>query len=215
MKEKILESLKTKYSNLGLSENILSDFASMIALSVTTEEGIEKAVNDCGSVLKTIQSSADKLRSEHQKKIAELQKQQQPKTEPQQEDKPKPNPKGDEPPEWATKMMSTFEGLVKEIGGIKAERTTERRKAEFDKVIGSLPDFARKVYAKTDYSKMTDEQFSALLTETSSEVESFNKEFKAKGGVFGTPKFGENVKKNDEPQATKEELGAVMSKIQW
>lgn len=218
MKQKILESLKTKYSNLGLSEDTLGSMADVLALSVTSEDGIDKAVDGVSGFLKALQSKADRMRSESAKKVADLQseiaKLQKGNDGNGAKPEPKPEPQQGGMPDWAKSLIDTISTIGDEVKSIKTERTTENRRAQFDSVINGLPDFAKKVYARTELSKLTDEQFNTLLSETKTYVESFNKEFKANSGVFGAPRFGNNAKKEPEvQQATKEEIADVVAKM--
>ena len=45
MKKKILDALKTKYANLGISDSVLDRVAENLAKTVTEEDGIEAAVS--------------------------------------------------------------------------------------------------------------------------------------------------------------------------
>ena len=65
MKEKILTTLKTKYSNLGFSSKVLDGIASSIEKSVTDESQIETAISGVEPFLKVFQSEADRARTEY------------------------------------------------------------------------------------------------------------------------------------------------------
>ena len=74
MKEKVLAALKTRYSNLGLSEKVLGRVAAYLAKTVKDETEIENAVSDSDvkDMLSEMQSDADRLRTEKQKIQSEL-----------------------------------------------------------------------------------------------------------------------------------------------
>lgn len=79
MKQKILQALKTEYSNLGLSERALDGVASFIEKTVTDEAGIDAAIKEASvsALLKIYQSEMDSERrkaSELQKTLAGLKK---------------------------------------------------------------------------------------------------------------------------------------------
>jgi hypothetical protein len=60
VKEKILAALKTKYKNLGFDDKTLEQVTDLLGQYVTTDEGIEPAINGAESTLKTFQSLIDK-----------------------------------------------------------------------------------------------------------------------------------------------------------
>ena len=65
MKTKILAALKTKYSNLGLSDKAFDGVAALLVKTVTKDEEIETAVagSEVEVLLKSIQSSVDAERT--------------------------------------------------------------------------------------------------------------------------------------------------------
>lgn len=74
MKTKILAALKTKYSNLGLSEKAFDGVAALLVKTVTKEEEIEGAVAESSveTLLKAIQSSVDAERTNASKAKKDL-----------------------------------------------------------------------------------------------------------------------------------------------
>ncbi|GJH39886.1 hypothetical protein RCZ04_04360 [Capnocytophaga sp. HP1101] len=76
-KEKILQSLKTKYAALGLSAQVLEGVATNLSIFVTEENQLEPAIAGAEPMLKQFQSFADsrvnafKTESEKYKKEAE------------------------------------------------------------------------------------------------------------------------------------------------
>lgn len=65
MKQKILTSLKTKYSHLGLGNEALDGVASVLEKTIKSEDEIETAVSGVEGMLKVMQSNADRARTEY------------------------------------------------------------------------------------------------------------------------------------------------------
>lgn len=65
MKQKILDALKTKYSNKGFSKEALNGVASYLEKTVTDESQIDNVVDGVEPLLSVFQSDADKLRNEN------------------------------------------------------------------------------------------------------------------------------------------------------
>ena len=76
MKDKLFQSLKQKYSNLGLSDETLQSVAESLATTgLVTDENLETVVSGQGAMLKSYQSSFDKMRTEsanYKKELEEL-----------------------------------------------------------------------------------------------------------------------------------------------
>jgi hypothetical protein len=72
MKEKILNALKTKYKNLGLSDKAFDGVAEFYSKTITEESKIEEAVEGAESILKSMQSEADRVRTGSQSEKEEL-----------------------------------------------------------------------------------------------------------------------------------------------
>ena len=76
MKEKIFQQLKQKFSNLGLTEDVLRSVAeSLGSTGLITDDNLETAVAGQESMLKSYQSSLDKVRTEsanYKKELEEL-----------------------------------------------------------------------------------------------------------------------------------------------
>lgn len=74
MKQKIKEALKQKYANLGLSDEVFDRVASSVE-TIVTDETLETFVGGAESLLKKLQSDADKARTDaagQAKRAAEL-----------------------------------------------------------------------------------------------------------------------------------------------
>lgn len=121
MKEKIKEALKTKYANLGLSDNAFNGVAAVIAKTVKEESEIVTAVSDVDTLnlLKGFQSEVDSYRtksSKYEKELEELRK--------KAETKPvETKPKDDDVPEYIKQIQSQLEELKSKD---KAENDSEK-----------------------------------------------------------------------------------------
>lgn len=74
MKTKILAALKTKYSNLGLSDKAFDGVAALLAKTVEKEEEIDATVAsaEVESLLKSVQGSVDAERTKAAKAVKDL-----------------------------------------------------------------------------------------------------------------------------------------------
>ena len=113
MKTKILQELKQRYSNLGVSDKAFDGVADFLSKTITEEERIPEVVGNAESFLKAYQSDVDKERTSVSKLRKELEgykKEQEPKP-----NDPKPNDnQGNEPSEREKQMMQELEGYKKE-----------------------------------------------------------------------------------------------------
>lgn len=72
MKEKILNALRTKFKNLGLSEKAFDGVAEFYLKTITDESKIEEGIEGSEPLLKAIQAEADRARTGSQSKQTEL-----------------------------------------------------------------------------------------------------------------------------------------------
>lgn len=72
MKKKILDALKQGYKKLGLAEEAFERVATLGETFITSEEQISDFVKNCEPLLKAEQSAADRVRTELNSKIKEL-----------------------------------------------------------------------------------------------------------------------------------------------
>lgn len=116
MKNKILDALKTKYANLGVSDSVLDRVAENLAKTVTEEGGIEAAVSSAEivSLLKAIQGEGDRLRNEKASLSREL------------EELRKQSGKKDVPPANSDKDKSDDDPLLAEIKAMRQEMSEMR-----------------------------------------------------------------------------------------
>lgn len=92
MKQKILDALKTRYSNLGLGDKALDGVASFLEKTVTDEASIDTVVagDNVSAMLKAMQSSFDSLRgrnTELQRQLDEISRRPNPQVPPAPEPK--------------------------------------------------------------------------------------------------------------------------------
>lgn len=132
MKVKIFEALKTKYSNLGFTKEVLEGVATQLSAFVTEDSQIETAVAGSENVLKSFQSFADsrvnafrtesnnyKTEAEQLKaRLAELEK------------KPTPKPNEDVP-DYVKSLETMMSEMKQTITGFQAEKNSQTLKEKF------------------------------------------------------------------------------------
>ena len=135
MKTKILQQLKQRYSNLGVSEKAFDGVADFLSKTITEEERIAESVAGAEAFLKAYQSDVDKERtsaSALRKELEALKKETQPKpTDP----KPSDN-QGNEPTEREKQMMQQLEAQQKQIELILGQRSHEGKLAQITALLG-------------------------------------------------------------------------------
>lgn len=214
MKEKILEALKNKYSNLGLSKDVLDGFAEFLSLSITEESGIEEGVAKIEGILKTQQKEYDKIRAAAAKKKDEEVKKEEKKTDeptPKQDEKKDPAPKKDaEMPEWAKTLMGEVTGLKQKISERDKAAIIETRRKQVTAIVSKLPQSVQKAYERMNLD-LSDEDFEALKTSITEEVGTMEKDIAAKSSLSKPPFVGGNdVPKTD---LSKEDAEAIAKNI--
>ena len=135
MKTKILQELKQRYSNLGVSDKAFDGVADFLSKTITEEERIPEVVGNAESFLKAYQSDVDKERTSVSKLRKELEgykKEQEPKP-----NDPKPNDnQGNEPSEREKQMMQQLEAQQKQIELILGQRFHEGKLAQITALLG-------------------------------------------------------------------------------
>lgn len=124
MKEKIKAQLKTKFSNLGLSEEVFEGVAdALAATNLITDENLETAIAGSQPALTKFAAEIDRrvntLKAENEKLKSGG-------SNPPKPENPKPNdtPPGDETPAWAKSMTDTIKSLNEKVAQMEAEKTT-------------------------------------------------------------------------------------------
>jgi hypothetical protein len=200
MFEKILQQLKTKYKDLGLSETILKAKAKQIEKAVKAEDEIENAVAGVEDDLAIFQSFADQNRT-LAKEIADLKKAkgtEEPKTEDPKSEDPKEKPAG-EVPEWAKAIIESNKTLTENLTKIQqkeAQQTTAQQlQAKFTEL--KIPQSFQKLIPM-DKVFATPEEMEAFVNEQKANYDGIAQEFgNAALGAAPKPLFGESKKEGD------------------
>lgn len=202
MKDKILQQLKTKYSNLGLSVKTLEGFAEQLATTVTEETQIEGAVHGAEFYLKIAQAEADRVRQDAKKNTQ---------PEPQKPEPQKVNEPNNDTPEWAKGFQEKMEALTSKIASLETEKTsTSRRSLLEQKIEKAEPTLKAKILK--DFSKMnfgSDDEFNEYLTDTENDV-SVIVQNTINTTLSSKPIIGGGMRKTE---PTEQELDAVMQNI--
>lgn len=206
MKKKILEALKAKFE--GVSDTILDRIAAKLAKTVSTEDQVATAVEGV-TLQQVIESYGDSRATEAQQTAVRNYeaKYNLKDGKPEKIDGGEPN-KGkatetsgaEDTPEWV-------KALTDRLDRLEASRTAENRKQQLGKVIERLPENLRKAYERLPLDGYTDEQFSTVLSEITTEVEGIAGETAAKGGVFGKPSVANG--NNNQQVLTDAQLKAI------
>lgn len=135
MKTKILQQLKQRYSNLGVSERAFDGVADFLSKTITEEERIAESVAGAESFLKAYQSDVDKERtsaSALRKELEALKKETQPKPT-----DPKPNDnQGNEPTEREKALLERMDALQSQLGQLIGQRSHEGKLAQITSLLG-------------------------------------------------------------------------------
>ncbi|MDR0733803.1 MAG: hypothetical protein LBF08_07075 [Dysgonamonadaceae bacterium] len=216
MIQKILDALKTRFE--GVDEKVLSRIANKLAKTVTTEEGVQPAV-DGVTFQQVIDAEADRRATEAtQTAVSNYEKKHglkdgqkaEPGTEPT---KTEPNKEPDdktETPAWAKVIIESNKVLSEKLTALEGEKVETTRKQKLDAVISSLPDNLKKPYSRISLKDMTEDEFDEFVTETTTEVGGLVADFAAKGAALGVPTKGGSFTKKE---PSKEETTEVVSSL--
>lgn len=206
MKKKILEALKAKFE--GVSETILDRIATKLAKTASTEDQVATAVEGV-TLQQVIESYGDSRATEAQQTAVRNYEAK----HNLKDGKPEKND-GDEPNKGKATAQSGTEdtpawvkALTDRLDRLEASRTAENRKQQLGKVIDRLPENLRKAYERLPLDGYSDEQFSTVLGEITTEVEGIVGENAAKGGVFGKPSVANG--NNNQQVLTEAQLKAI------
>lgn len=194
MRKEILDALKAKFT--GVSDSILGRIADKLAKTATTAEQVKTAVEGV-TIQQVIESYGDSRATEasntaRENAVKDYESRYGLKdgvkvTNNTNNGGEQPtggsatNPTGgDETPAWART-------LLERIGRLETSKTTETRKQQLNAIIGKLPETTRKAYERLPLDKYSDEEFTTMLGEVTTEVEGIVDETQARGGVFGKP----------------------------
>lgn len=192
MKQLILNALKAKF--MGVSDAILDRVATKLAQTVTQTEQVQTVV-DGVTFQQVLESYGDSRATQAQQtavhnyeqkyglkdgvKVEDQQRQQQTGAQQQtvEQHGGKPN---DDVPAWA-------KAIIDRMDKMDSERITTTRRQQIDKLIEGLPENLKKAYGRTPVDGLTDEEFNALTTEITTEVNGITTEIQQRGAKFGTP----------------------------
>lgn len=206
MKKKILEALKAKFE--GVSETILDRIATKLAKTVSTEDQVATAVEGV-TLQQLIESYADSRATEAQQTAVRNYeaKYNLKDGKPEKIDGGEPNKGKATETSGAEDTPAWVKALTDRLDRLDASRTAENRKQQLGKVIDRLPENLRKAYERLPLDGYSDEQFSTVLSEITTEVEGIAGETAAKGGVFGKPSVANG--NNNQQALTDAQLKAI------
>lgn len=231
MKEKILEALKTKYSSLGLSKEVLDGYADYLSSSITEETGIEDGIAGIEPLLKIQQKEFDKIRTTAKKKAEEektppaneSQKKTTEKPDIEQKnegaekpvktektDEKEPDGSKEEIPSWAKTLLGKVEQLEKRNSeNDRAQRIDKRRKAieEIEKNLQPT-DKTNFKYVQLD---MSDEDFESFKAERSEIAKKKETESNQRAAVSKPPVVNNND--GSKPQISKEKADEFAKRL--
>lgn len=195
MKKEILEALTTKFP--GVSASILDRIANKLAKTVTTAEQVKTAVEGV-TIQQVIESYGDSRATEASNTAREnAVKDYESRYGLKDGVKTTTTDTGGAQPGNGTAATTTTGGeeqipawaqkLFDRLDAQETARTTESRKQQLNAVISKLPETMRKAYERIPLDKYTEEEFTTMLGEVTTEVEGIANETAARGGVFGKP----------------------------
>lgn len=206
MKKKILEALKAKFE--GVSETILDRIAAKLAKTASTEDQVATAVEGV-TLQQVIESYGDSRATEAQQTAVRNYeaKYNLKDGKPEKNDGGEPNKGKATETSGAEDTPAWVKALTDRLDRLEASRTAENRKQQLGKVIDRLPENLRKAYERLPLEGYSDEQFSTVLSEITTEVEGIAGETAAKGGVFGKPSVANG--NNNQQALTDAQLKAI------
>lgn len=195
MKKELLDALKAKFP--GVSDNILGRIANKLAKTATTAEQVKTAVEGV-TIQQVIESYGDSRATEASETAREnavkdyetrygLKDGVKTTTTTTGGEQPTGGSAttttaggSEEMPAWAKTIMERLEAQDK-------ARATETRTQQLNAVISKLPENLRKAYERLPVDKYTEDEFSKMIGEITTEVEGIANDTAAKGAVFGKP----------------------------
>lgn len=219
MKQQILTALKAKF--VGVSDAILDRVATKLAQTVTTAEQVQTAVDGVtfqqvlesygdSRATQATQTAVHNYETKYGLKdgVKVTPPEQQPPVVPPVTPPVTPPAGGAEAvPAWAQALIESNNSLKNELAQMKTDRTTETRKQQISTLIEKLPENLRKAYSRTPVDGLTDEQFTALVGEITTEVGDIQSSIQQKGAVFGKPAAQNGG--NQGAELTKEQIAAI------
>lgn len=219
MNKLISDALKAKF--VGVSDAILDRVATKLAQTVTTAEQVQTAVDGVtfqqvlesygdSRATQATQTAVHNYETKYGLKdgVKVTPPEQQPPVVPPVTPPVTPPAGGAEAvPAWAQALIESNNSLKNELAQMKTDRTTETRKQQISTLIEKLPENLRKAYNRTPVDGLTDEQFTALVDEITTEVGDIQSSIQQKGAVFGKPAAQNSG--NQGAELTKEQVAAI------
>lgn len=219
MNKLISDALKAKF--VGVSDAILDRVATKLAQTVTTAEQVQTAVDGVtfqqvlesygdSRATQATQTAVHNYETKYGLKdgVKVTPPEQQPPVVPPVTPPVTPPAGGAEAvPAWAQALIESNNSLKNELAQMKTDRTTETRKQQISTLIEKLPENLRKAYSRTPVDGLTDEQFTALVGEITTEVGDIQSSIQQKGAVFGKPAAQNSG--NQGAELTKEQVAAI------
>lgn len=219
MNKLISDALKAKF--VGVSDAILDRVATKLAQTVTTAEQVQTAVDGVtfqqvlesygdSRATQATQTAVHNYETKYGLKdgVKVTPPEQQPPVVPPVTPPVTPPAGGAEAvPAWAQALIESNNSLKNELAQMKTDRTTETRKQQISTLIEKLPENLRKAYSRTPVDGLTDEQFTALVGEITTEVGDIQSSIQQKGAVFGKPAAQNSG--NQGAELTKEQIAAI------
>lgn len=199
MYKEILDALKAKF--VGVSDAILGRIANKLAKTVTSAEQVATAVEGV-TIQQVIDSYGDSRATEAQQTAVQNYEQkyglkdgQKVETsggggqETVQQTTTQQTQQGGaaEVPAWAQQLIDSNKALTERLNNVEKERTTTTRRQQLNTIVAKLPENLRKPYERTAIDGLTDDEFSSLVTEITTEVDGIASSIAQKGAVFGKP----------------------------
>ena len=198
MKQKIFEALKAKFQ--GGNANVLNRVAEMLAKTVTTDEQVKTAVEGVTQeLIGVIESYGDSRATEAQQTAVQNYETKYGLKEGksvaggagQQASAAKKDTSSaggnEDVPAWAKALIDSNKSLTERLNKMDGERTTATRKQQLSTIVAKLPENIRKPYERISVENLSDEQFTSLVGDVTTEVDGLVKDLSAKGAVFGRP----------------------------
>lgn len=218
MKQQILTALKAKF--VGVSDAILDRVATKLAQTVTTAEQVQTAVDGVtfqqvlesygdSRATQATQTAVHNYETKYGLKdgVKMTPPEQQPPVPPVTPPVTPPAGGAEAVPAWAQALIDSNNSLKNELAQMKTARTTEIRKQQISTLIEKLPENLRKAYSRTPVDGLTDDQFTALVGEITTEVGDIQSSIQQKGAVFGKPAAQNGG--NQGAELTKEQVAAI------
>ena len=203
MKEKILAALKAKF--VGGNANVLNRIAEKLAKTVTTDEQITNAVAGVTQeFIEVIESYGDSRATEATQTATQNYETKYGLKDGKPINNGGASETGGQPngatvtttqpaggteivPAWAQQLIESNKTLSERLNKMDGERTTASRKQQLSAVYEKLPENLRKPYERISVDNLSNEDFTKLVGEVTTEVDGLVQSLGSKGAVFGKP----------------------------